>query len=247
VNIGIKHKLKLQIFKIFERVSPMFFDWVYLKELELARRQLLEFFGTSRELSETDKQGVLHIGASFGEEAEEYERLKLKVLWVEAIPSVFETLQKKIRNYANQEAQCALLGDRTEVVEFKLASNSVSSSIYEFDANFLPHSQLRTVKVLNLQMREMKDVFESNYLKNFTYWVLDVQGAELPVLRGAGKLLDLCKVLEVEISKTSTYKNAPQYGELDDFLKERGFWLALETPQNFHGNTIYIKVKNSSE
>lgn len=85
-----------------------------------------EFIGKSK--------GVLHVGAHLGQERQRYFNIGTKVLWVEAIPSVYEKLKTNISEFSNQSAINALLGDQNNVtVEFNLSSNELaSSSIFRF-------------------------------------------------------------------------------------------------------------------
>lgn len=52
---------------------------------------------------------------------------------------------------------------------------------------------------------------------------LDVQGAEMEVLAGAGETLRACKVVQVEVSFRRIYEQAPLAHEIIRFFAERGF------------------------
>lgn len=54
---------------------------------------------------------------------------------------------------------------------------------------------------------------------------LDVQGAELQVIEGAGTALDQVRLIEVEVAFTPMYLGQPLFGEVDAALRERGFAL----------------------
>jgi FkbM family methyltransferase len=54
---------------------------------------------------------------------------------------------------------------------------------------------------------------------------LDVQGAELDVLRGAGSVLDRCVGLEVEVEFNPLYLGQPLFADIDQFVRARGFVL----------------------
>lgn len=250
---GIRQRVRLRVSPIvkkgFSRIlkSSYVFRLDYYEHFNNLRLRLLNFYGTQGNLVAQNQLGVMHIGASFGQEAEEYSQLGLQVLWVEAIPEVFEVLRKRIHEYSNQRAICALLGDDSKEVEFKIASNSVSSSIYELSHKYSNYANFSVVNTLNLQMKKMSDVLDQSSLINFPYWVLDVQGAELLVLKGAGRLLDICQIIELEITNFNYMKDAPQHEEIHKFLESKGFFLALEVPRKFHGNTIYIRINTAIE
>jgi FkbM family methyltransferase len=54
---------------------------------------------------------------------------------------------------------------------------------------------------------------------------LDTQGSELDILRGAEGLLASTRMLEIEVEFNPIYKGIPLFGDIDRFLRERGFVL----------------------
>ena len=52
---------------------------------------------------------------------------------------------------------------------------------------------------------------------------IDIQGAELKALQGMENLIKNCLGFELEIEFTEIYKSQPLFGEIDSFLKDRGF------------------------
>jgi hypothetical protein len=87
---------------------------------------------------------------------------------------------------------------------------------------------------------------------------MDLQGAELLVLRSALDILPMVKCIHVEIGFRETYVGQPLFWEVDQFLKEQGFelfnidlgrWPRLLTLYKFFyfgpwiGNAIYVNKK----
>jgi FkbM family methyltransferase len=54
---------------------------------------------------------------------------------------------------------------------------------------------------------------------------IDTQGWELAVLQGAEKILSTVKAVEVEVEFNELYENVPLFGEIDRYLRDRGFVL----------------------
>jgi FkbM family methyltransferase len=187
--------------------------------------------------------GVLHIGAHKGQEAKFYDRQSASVLWVEAIPEVYEILNKQIANFSNQKAILALLGDENlDSVQFHVSSNdSMSSSIYEFGSE-LGFENLSMTKTLYLPMVRLDSILSDVESAKFPYWVLDVQGNELNVLKGSGSLLDQCHSIYTEVSTREVYKGGVLFQELKNFLSDKGFIPLWDPLDASHENVIFTRI-----
>jgi hypothetical protein len=64
---------------------------------------------------------------------------------------------------------------------------------------------------------------------------LDVQGAELDILRGAGALLDGVRALDLEVEFAPLYRGQPLFADVDAYLRERGFSLWRLRELTHHG------------
>ena len=64
---------------------------------------------------------------------------------------------------------------------------------------------------------------KENSINEIDILKLDVQGAELDVLKGANQTLKKTKMLIVEQSVESPYIGGSKYYEVDSFLRESGF------------------------
>jgi len=85
--------------------------------------------------------GVLHVGAHYGEEAAVYDKLwpGVKVFWVEADPNSVRVLRKKLRGYRNHVVVAEVVTDMIKDVEFNIANNGESSSMLEFGTHKKEH------------------------------------------------------------------------------------------------------------
>ena len=121
----------LSLFNIrISKIGPTYYDLVDEIRLQL--------------INQSD--GILHIGAHRGQEAEKYSVLDKSVIWIEAIPSVYQDLLKNIEKFKKQDGYQALLGDKSSAKQrINLSSNSYeSSSIFEFGVD-MNHKNLINV------------------------------------------------------------------------------------------------------
>lgn len=188
-------------------------------------------------------RGVLHIGAHFGEERFMYAKFQKPVLWVEAVPDYFKQLMANIEAIDDQEARLFLLSDEERVVDFYIASNEgASSSLYALSKkNGFEKTGLKMESTVQLKtIRLDQALSEEDFLK-FDHWVVDVQGAELAVLKGAGEYLSFSNSIQVEVSRREIYVGGAEYSELVDFLNHRGFVQIWEAHTGEHMDVLFLR------
>lgn len=174
-------------------------------------------------------RGVIHVGANDGRERAYYDRARLPVLWVEALPDVFEKLRENLRDYPRQTALNYLLLDEDgQTVAFNVASNNAeSSSIFELadhveiwpEVGFVGKVELTGHTFATMVEREQVD------LGRYDSLILDVQGAELLVLKGAERHLAGFRYILAEAADFNCYEGATTLAELETYLAPRGFRL----------------------
>jgi FkbM family methyltransferase len=193
-------------------------------------------------------KGILHIGAHLGQEGKRYFQYGIKVLWVEAIPTVYEKLRVNIGGFPNQEAVCALLGNEDNLmVDFNLASNGhASSSIFNFGSE-LGFNKLYMESKISLPMTRLDSLYDAETIANYDHWVVDVQGAELLVLEGAGNLLRHCKSLLVEVSTRQVYEGGSSWSELEKFLVGIGLMPLWQPKDKSHENVLFLQATDFYE
>jgi FkbM family methyltransferase len=189
-------------------------------------------------------KGVLHIGGHRGQEAATYAKANAKVIWFEALESVYLDLTSTLKSFPNQEAMHALLGDEEKIVSFHIASNDgMSSSIHPFAEN--NGFSMSMTDSVQLKMKRLDSLLTRKQAENYPHWVVDVQGAELSVLKGSGRLLDSCQTIDIEISTFEVYEGGVNFVQLDVFLRQERFLPLWQPTGKTHGNLIYVRVRPS--
>ncbi len=171
-------------------------------------------------------KGVIHVGANDGGERTSYERHGLNVLWVEAIPSVFDELSRNIRAYPSQRAVNALLTDQVgKSYKFNISNNDgASSSILDLKLHkdIWPH--VHYVSQIELTSTTLDEIAFD--IDRYDSLVIDTQGSELSVLRGAERVLRQIGFIKVEAADFEAYENCATVQSLTDYLNASGFRLA---------------------
>ena len=152
--------------------------------------------------------------------------------------------------YDNQEAYCSLLGDEDNIKKFFFISNndSASSSLFKFSKNtlggkYFSNTKLKIKDKIILEMSKLDTFLNKNNINisEYNHWVIDVQGAELLVLKGAENSLKFCDSLLIEVSKVDIYENGVLWPELKDWLTKRNFYPVTEPTQN-HSDILFRKL-----
>jgi FkbM family methyltransferase len=187
-------------------------------------------------------KGVLHIGAHRGHEAPFYANLLRNVIWIEAIPVIFDDLLKNIANFENQSAYLALLGEEDkDSKKMYLSSNDyASSSVFQFGQD-MDHKNLSMQGEITLPMKRLDSLFGRQDLCDFKHWVIDVQGAEILVLNGAGSLLKNVNSLEIEVSTKSEYECGATWEPVKTLLNKYGLFPLWEPKENSHEDILFVR------
>lgn len=171
--------------------------------------------------------GVIHVGANTGDERDCYAQHDLDVAWIEPIPDIFVKLQENLKHYPRQRAYRYLLTDKDgEIRQFHIASNDgLSSSIFELgqhtdiwpEVGYVDQITLESVTLTSLVMRKEIDINKYDTL------VMDTQGSELLVLKGAQNILHKFKFIQTEVADFEIYRGCAQLRDIEDFLRANGF------------------------
>ena len=171
--------------------------------------------------------GVIHVGANVGQERHLYASHGLKVVWIEPIPEIFAALQANLIGLENQIAVQSLITDKdNERRTLHIATNNgASSSLLELnehkdiwpDVGFSRDIELISAKLSTALRTAQIDP------QGYDALIMDTQGTELLVLKGAREILPYFDYIKTEAADFEIYKGCATVAELDDFLSEEGF------------------------
>lgn len=191
-------------------------------------------------------RGVVHVGAHEGQELPVYRAMGFRnVLLIEANPAVFARLQASVAGDSGIElAQCAM-GQTDGLATLRLTTFDQSSSLLPLKLHREVYPEISECGVLPVPARRLDSLLAERPggAADFNLLVLDVQGAELLVLRGAEESLAGFDAVVSEISFIELYEGCALAPALDTFLADRGFH-RVATACHDHpswGDALYLR------
>jgi len=175
--------------------------------------------------------GIIHVGACTGEERDIYLDCGVpRVEWFEANPETFSLLKENIsqEKYKGHVAHELLLADTDdEEVTFFITSNfrSASSSMLPLGKHKEHYPKITVQNELRLKTKKF-ETYAKQAGFNFdqiNFLNMDVQGAELKVLKGFGDLLNHFDYVYSEVNTAHLYEGCVLLDELDQYLSDFGF------------------------
>jgi FkbM family methyltransferase len=193
--------------------------------------------------------GIVHVGAHRAEELEAYLSLRPDlVVWIEADPDLVGATKARVTSTEDKPKQLviqALIADEDDRrMEFNRFSNDGGSSSL-FRSNETLRARFpgvrETGEVLSLRSRRLDTTLREAGIapSDIDVLVLDIQGAELMALRGAGEYLKAASFVESEVSTQEIYRDAPLGREIDAFLASQGLRRITHLP--VHGDAVYAR------
>lgn len=193
---------------------------------------------------------VVHIGAHYGEEVDAYQRSGVQsIYWFEANKNIMKHLFDATKQYSiKQEYFCEVLSDSDDQeIEFKITNNGQSSSILNLGTHQKHYPNITVIETKKLKTKRFDTVAkkENINLHAVDFINLDVQGAELKVLKGFGNIFEVhsnIKAVYSEVNFEEVYVGAPMVEEIDEYLGKYGFARiqTAVTPYKW-GDALYIR------
>ncbi len=171
---------------------------------------------------------ILDIGAMFaGDDTEIYSPLLKtgigKVTGFEALSNECEKLNKKYN--PKHKFFPYFVGDGQKK-NFYITNTLMTSSLYEPNRTLIDlflnlGTVMQVEKVEEVQTKRLDDI--SEIPKDIDYIKIDTQGSELEILVNGEKMLETAVAVHTEVEFVPLYKNQPLFGDIDIFLRSKGF------------------------
>jgi hypothetical protein len=128
-------------------------------------------------------------------------------------------------------------------MKLNITNNSFSSSLFDLEAASYLYPEISITESIEVLTTAIDDLEISLQSLDGGLLVLDLQGVELDVLKGAVKTLDTFNFILCEVSNVEMYRNQPLWPEINEFLKIHCFTLVdfqIDEEKGW-GNALYRK------
>lgn len=213
-----------------------------------------------------DIKGVIQVGAHYAEEHDIFVQLGVKnIVYIEPCKDAYEKMLTHIwgdfvavalLKFENHE-RIASITDGGGIITINTACGNEDTEIDMFTSNdnqgqsnslLKPELHLRQHPEVRFTSIEKVKVIPLDKLtfkkENYNLLMMDVQGAEGLVLKGATETLKHIDIIYTEVNRGQTYEGNMEIDEMDEFLQPFGFE-RVETywpsPNWTWGDAIYIK------
>ena len=163
---------------------------------------------------------IIDIGAAFGDVTRILKRHfpNSKVILIEALSEYESTLRIVKKELSDTDYIITAVGSNEGSITFNVHPDLVGSSLMNETEGKEADGIPRTVPCTTL------DAIKNKYqLNGKGILKIDVQGAELEVLKGASDILKNIEVIFMEVSLLGLFVNGPQLSDVVDFMKKLGF------------------------
>jgi len=190
-----------------------------------------------------DAGTVIHVGAHEAEERDFYMSLNLSPrLWIEAQPELVSKLITRLAPPQDQVIEGAVWSESGLSISLNISSNSQSSSVLELGSHSAHYPGITYVGTVEVKSIVLGDILSN--MERVTLLTLDIQGAELQALKGAGDHVAKVEAIYVEVNFEEVYKECALIGEIDSYLNVYGFKRVLTfRTQAGWGDSLYLKQR----
>jgi FkbM family methyltransferase len=212
--------------------------------------ELAHFFGLGPD------NAIVDIGGADGNTSIIFSKAfgKANIYVFEPIESAYSVLRENVKDYPNIIAVNKGLGSREGRLNIHLAKRTTASSLFQMEKQIadpffsenLTEKGVEEVEISTLD-KELPADIQVNIIK------IDVQGYELEVLRGGMQTLKRTDIVLLEMQNHKLYRDAPEYYDLDKFLRENDFSLYDIVPsiklskKLYEWDSIYVNRRIGSK
>jgi FkbM family methyltransferase len=207
-----------------------------------------------------DARVVFDIGSCEGEDAIRYGSLfpSAVVFAVEPLPSNVRLIEANLARHRSPNVRVLpiALSDSAGRSPFFVSSGhpegvtpsdwdygNKSSSLFRPDRHLDVHPWISFEKEIEVETETLEGVCQTEGISQIDLVHLDVQGAELAVLKGAGPLIEQIGAIWMEVEAIPLYEGQPLKSDVERFMAAHGFRRMIDTVDSVSGDQLYFNPR----
>jgi FkbM family methyltransferase len=161
----------------------------------------------------------------------------------EPVPDIYKKLLKATKKRQNVTCYPIALSDKSgkSAIFISGGMSDASSSLLKPEEHMIIFPDVSFDTLIDVDTLTLDEWAQKYSIKKVDFLWLDLQGMELNVLKSGTGLLKNVRALYTEVSLVETYKNAPLYTELKQWLENSGFKVQREEITGLMGNVLFIR------
>jgi FkbM family methyltransferase len=225
-----------------------------VKKLLLYALNVPDLWQDLRQLTAEWQSGTIaDVGANRGQTALKLVQImpRWQIVAFEPFPATYQTLVQAVASYRQVKPINIALSDSNGTANFHSFSADVTNSLLSANATGQTHfaSQLNLETVVKVQTQTLDSWSKQEKIDDLYTLKLDVQGAELLVLKGAQQLLSTTiQVVLTEVQFIHLYEGSALFRDVESFLAALDFQLYqlynLQSGNNgqlLFGDAIFVR------
>lgn len=169
--------------------------------------------------------GIIHVGAHYGQEYADYARAGVReVVFIEPCQKAFETLQATLGQTPGVTLIQSACGSEFSIATMNVeqANQGMSNSLLKPAKHLQQYPSIQFFETEEVEVHPLDELM-GHISGDYNTLVMDVQGYELEVLKGAIKTLEGIAYIYTEVNRDEVYEGCAKVHQLDSFLSDRGF------------------------
>jgi FkbM family methyltransferase len=208
-----------------------------------------------------DKLVIFDVGSCEGEDSVRYQRLfpKARIFAFEPLSGNVQKMKQNFLTYQTPDVTIIQKGlsEHSGKATFFVSSGrpehaadtkdwdygNKSSSLLPPDKTKEVHEWLKFRDKITISTTTIAEISQAHKLKRIDFIHMDIQGAELMALKGAGKTIASVRAIWLEVEAESLYANQPLKAEIEQFFADHKFIKVMDTVDAVAGDQFYINSR----
>ena len=211
-----------------------------------ARKLLKDAFADQKKILPPNKANVIFdLGANEGAITQIYRRLypAARIYCFEPFPGNYSKLAASFSGDSHIQCYEMAISDRTGNMCLQVSQGSESHSLYEPSSDYIERfPQAKTVARIEVETITLHDFCQQHGIEKIDILKMDVEGAELAVLRGAATLLNrgAISLIYTEFFVIPNFPGHPLLHDIAQYLYDFGYSIFNIYTKDFRNHQLRI-------